>query len=104
MEGIHITWCVTFIIAVFILVSLGLLRNGSAKSFTGRGCIFVVKDHILPSILKMNADVTIRRVFGLIRASIVLRINNLICSRINTRSVILENIALGVFPAVYRIT
>lgn len=105
MEGIHVTWCsrISFLISVFILISLGLLRNGSPKSFTGRSCILVVKNHILPSILEMYADGTIRRVFGLLRA-IVLRINNLVCSRINTRSIIRENIALGVFPAVNRIT
>ena len=50
----------------------------------------------------MHADGTIRRVFGL--RAIVLRINNLVCSRINTRSIIWEDIALGVFPAVNRIT
>lgn len=108
MECIHVTWWIwmtrRLIIAVFILISLGLLRNRSTKSFTGRSCILVVKDHILPSILEMHADGTIVRVFGLLRASIVLGINNLICCRINTRPIILENIALGVFPAVNRIT
>ena len=105
MEGIHVTWCsrISFLISVFILISLGLLRNGSTKSFTGGSCILVVKNHILPSVLEMYADGTIRRVFGLLRA-IILRINNLVCSRINTRSIIWEDIALGVFPAVNRIT
>ena len=104
MEGIHVTWCIRFIITVFFLISLGLLRNWSSKSFTGRSCILVVNNHILPIILEVYADGTIRRVFGLLRASIVLRINNLVCSRINARPIVLENIALRVFPAVNRIT